>query len=258
MGVMALSPDGKTLALVLEGDSQTRCCTFASSTAPNWCQMPGTEDAATPFFSPDGEWIAFFADDKLKKVPVDGGAPVTLCDSDGSNRGADWGTDDVIVFSPHYTRPLMRVSGAGGEPTVLTTIDKTKGERTHRWPQAVPGEDLVLFTVGTMDSPESYDDARIQAIRPSTGEQRTVLERASMARYVPSGHLVFGREGFLFAVPFDVDSLEVLGSRCRSWRTSWECAARVSCTPASRATACWPTSPAPRDPGRPRLVWRHP
>jgi serine/threonine-protein kinase len=137
---------------------------------------------------------------------------VTLCVSDGSNRGADWGTDDMIVFSPHYTEPLLRVSGAGGSPAPLTTIDKSAGERTHRWPQAVAGEDLVLFTVGTLDSPESYDDARIQAIRPASGEQRTVLERASMARYVPSGHLVFGREGFLFAVPFDVKTLETRGS----------------------------------------------
>ena len=96
---------------------------------------------------------------------------------------------------------------AGGETTVLTTIDATKGERTHRWPQAVPNEDLILFTVGTMASPESYDGARIQAIRPSTGERSTVLERASMARYVSSGHLVFGREGFLFAVEFDLSSL---------------------------------------------------
>jgi len=211
MGIMALSPEGKTLAVVLQGDSEKLLYVRKLDSA-ELVEMPGTEDASTPFFSPDGQWIAFFADDKLKKVPVDGGAPVTLCDTDGSNRGADWGTDDMIVFSPHYTLPLMRVSGAGGEPTVFTAIDKTKGERTHRWPQAVPGEDLVLFTVGTMDSPESYDDARIQAIRPSTGEQRTVLERASMARYVPSGHLVFGREGFLFAVPFDVDSLEVRGS----------------------------------------------
>jgi len=211
MGIMALSPDGKALALTLQGDTD-KMLYVRKLDSPELVQMPGTENAATPFFSPDGKWIAFFADDKLKKVPVAGGAPVTLCDSDGSNRGADWGTDDMIVFSPHYTQPLMRVSGAGGEPTVLTAIDKTNGERTHRWPQAVPGEDLVLFTVGTMDSPESYDDARIVAIRPSSGEQKTVLERASMARYVPSGHLVFGREGFLFAVPFDVDSLEVHGS----------------------------------------------
>ncbi len=210
MGVMALSADGKTLALVLESDTDKMLYVRRLDSA-ELVRMPGTEGASTPVFSPNGEWIAFFADNKLKKVPVAGGAPVTLCDSTGSNRGADWGTDDFIVFSPHYTRPLMRVSGAGGEPTALTTVDRAKGERTHRWPQAVPNEDLVLFTVGTMDSPESYDDAQIQAIRPSTGEQRTVLEGASTARYVPSGHLVFGREGFLFAVPFDVDSLEVRG-----------------------------------------------
>jgi len=210
MGVMALSPDGKTLALVLESDTG-KMLYVRKLDSPDLVQMPGTEDAATPFFSPDGQWIGFFADDKLKKVPVGGGAPVTLCDSDGANRGADWGTDDTIVFSPHYTRPLMRVSGAGGVPTELTEIDRAAGERTHRWPQAVPGKDLVLFTVGTLDSPESYDDAQIQAIRLSTGERRTVLEGASMARYVPSGHLVFGREGFLFAVPFDIDSLEIRG-----------------------------------------------
>jgi serine/threonine-protein kinase len=210
-GVLALSPDGKTLALTLQRDAVTMLYVRRLDSAA-LVPMPGTEGASSPFFSPDGAWIAFFAEDKLKKVPVGGGAPVTLCDSDGNNRGGDWSTDDVIVFSPHYTRPLMRVSGAGGEPTVLTTIDKARGERTHRWPQAVANEDLVLFTVGTMDSPESYDDARIEAIRPSTGERRTVLERASMARYVASGHLVFGREGFLFAVPFDVGRLEVLGS----------------------------------------------
>ncbi|MEE8411488.1 MAG: protein kinase [Acidobacteriota bacterium] len=209
-GILALSPDGKTLALVLVSNNNTMLYVRKLDRA-EFVQMPGTEDAATPFFSPDGEWIAFFADDKLKKVPTAGGAPVTLCDSDGSNRGADWGTDDFIVFSPHYTRPLMRVSGAGGEPTVLTHIDREKGERTHRWPQSVPDEDLVLFTVGAMDSPEGYDDAYIQAIRPSTGERRTVLERASMARYVPTGHLVFGRDGFLFAVRFDIDTLEVRG-----------------------------------------------
>jgi len=211
MGIMALSPDGRTLALVLRNE-KGKMLYVRRLDSNALTQMPGTEEAATPFFSPDGRWIGFFTNDKLKKVPVAGGAPVTLCDSQGSNRGADWGTDDVIVFSPHYTQPLMRVSGSGGEPETLTSIEKAKGERTHRWPQSVPNEDLVLYTVGTMDSPESYDDARIEAIRPSTGEHRTVLERASMARYVPSGHLVFGREGFLFAVPFDVKTLEVHGS----------------------------------------------
>jgi serine/threonine-protein kinase len=210
-GVMALSPDGKTLALVLTRDTIPMLY-VRKIDRDELVEMPGTENALTPFFSPDGAWIGFFADNTLKKVPTDGGTPMTLCASEGSNRGATWGADDVITFSPHYTRPLLRVSAAGGDPTDFTTIDSEKGERTHRWPQAVPNEDLVLFTVGTIDSPEGYDDARIEAIRPSSGERRTVLERASMARYLPTGHLVFGRDGFLFGVAFDIDSLEVRGN----------------------------------------------
>jgi serine/threonine-protein kinase len=206
-----LSPDGKTLALVLVNDNK-QMLYVRRLDRDELVEMPGTENALSPFFSPDGAWIAFFADDKLKKVSTSGGTPMTLCDAQGANRGGAWGTDDIITFSPHYTRPLMRVSGAGGEPMPFTSIDSASGERTHRWPDAVPGEDLVLFTVGTIESPEGYDDARIEAIRPSTGERRTVLERASMAKYVPTGHLLFGRGGFLFAVPFDVGSLETRGN----------------------------------------------
>jgi serine/threonine-protein kinase len=180
--------------------------------SPDFTMLPGTEGAATPFFSPDGKWIGFFASDALKKIPVDGGNPMTLCEADGSNRGASWGTDDQIVFTPHYTQPLSRVSSGGGEPQPLTTIDTGSGERTHRWPHAVPDEDVILFTVGTMNSPESYDQSHIDAIRPSSGERKTVLEGASIARYVPTGHLIFGREGFLFAVPFDIKRLETTGS----------------------------------------------
>jgi serine/threonine-protein kinase len=211
MGTLALSPDGKTLAVVLVTDA-INTLYIRRLGSPELVKLEGTENAATPFFSPDSEWVGFFADDKLKKVRVSGGAPVTLCEADGNNRGATWGSDDRIIFSPHFVKPLMQVSGAGGDPEPLTAIDASKGERTHRWPQSIPEEDLVLFTVGTMDSPESYDGARIQALRPSTGEQTTILERASMARYVPSGHLIFGREGFLFAVAFDPGKLEVRGS----------------------------------------------
>ena len=210
-GVLALSPDGKTLALVLVKNNK-RMLYVRSLDRDEIVEMPGTENATTPFFSPDGAWIAFFADDKLKKVSTSGGTSMTLCDARGSNRGGAWGTDDVITFVPHYTRPLMRVSGAGGEPMPFTSIDSANGERTHRWPDAVPGEDLVLFTVGTIESPEGYDEARIDAVRPSTGERRTVLEGASMAKYVPTGHLLFGRGGFLFAVPFDIGSLETRGN----------------------------------------------
>jgi serine/threonine-protein kinase len=211
-GLLALSPDGKTLALVLANDQKKRMLYVRRLDRDELVEIPGTENALTPFFSPDGAWIAFFADDQLKKVSTGGGTPMPLCDARGGNRGGAWGTDDVITFSPHFTEPLMRVSGTGGEPMPFTSIDSVNGERTHRWPDAVAGEDLVLFTVGTIDSPAGYDEARIDAIRPSTGERRTVLERASMAKYVPTGHLLFGRGGFLFAVPFDAGSLETRGN----------------------------------------------
>ncbi|NIM00160.1 MAG: hypothetical protein GTN89_04515, partial [Acidobacteria bacterium] len=211
-GVMALSPDGKAIALVLPKGGGTSVMYVRRLDRDELIELPGTKGALTPFFSPDGKWIGFFADNALKKVPTTGGTPLTLCDAQGSNRGATWGADDVITFAPHYTRPLMRVPAAGGDPVEFTTIDAGKGERTHRWPHAVHGEDLVLFTVGTIDSPENYDDARIEAIRPTTGERIPVLERASMAWYTATGHLVFGRDGFLFAVPFDVDRVEVLGN----------------------------------------------
>jgi serine/threonine-protein kinase len=211
-GVLALSPDGKTLALVLDNDQRKRMLYVRRLDRDELVEIPGTENAMTPFFSPDGAWITFFADDQLKKVSTSGGPPMPLCDAQGDNRGSAWGTDDVITFSPHFAQPLMRVSGAGGEPMPFTSIDSVNGERTHRWPDAVSGEDLVLFTVGTIDSPAGYDEARIDAIRPSTGERRTVLERASMAKYVPTGHLLFGRAGFLFAVPFDAGSLETRGN----------------------------------------------
>jgi serine/threonine-protein kinase len=211
MGVVALSPDGKYLALALEQDGEQHLF-LRRMDREDMAPIAGTEGASTPTFSPDGKWIAYFADGKLKKVSVDGGKPITLCDSVGDNRGASWGSDDRIVFAAHYTQGLSRVPGSGGELEPLTTLDASVGERTHRWPHAVPGHDLILFTVGAMDSPESYDEARIDALRPSTGERKNVLQGASMARYAPSGHLVFGREGFLFAVPFDVERLETRGS----------------------------------------------
>ena len=100
----------------------------------------------------------------------------------------------------------------GGTPTPLTELDAAQRERTHRWPQIVPGHPIVLFTVATKDSPEYYDDARIDAVNLETGERKNVFTGASFARYVPSGHLVFGRDGSLWAVPFDIEDLVTTGT----------------------------------------------
>jgi serine/threonine-protein kinase len=211
MSVLTVSPEGRYLAMALAKGETSRLFLRKMETG-DLTPLEGTEGATTPIFSPDGRWIAFFAEGKLKKVSVDGGKPITLCEALGDNRGASWGTDDRIVFTPNYTLPLSWVAGSGGAPQPLTTLDAAKRERTHRWPHSVAEHDVVLFTVGAVESPESYDRARIDAIRLSTGERKTVLEGASMARYLPSGHLLFGRDGFLFAVPFDIDRLETHGS----------------------------------------------
>ncbi|HXV76117.1 MAG TPA: protein kinase [Candidatus Polarisedimenticolaceae bacterium] len=212
MGVIALSPDGRKLALSLNDGAVPRLLLRDLREGGEPVVVGGTESAVTPFFSPDGQWVGFFANNKVWKVPVDGGNPIAICEASGNNRGASWGADDRIVFSAHYTMPLSVVGAGGGRPEPLTEIRADRGERTHRWPQYLPELDLVLFTVGTLDSPENYDGARIEALRPSTGERRTVLEGASIARWIPGGYLLFSRDGFLFATRFDVERLATRGT----------------------------------------------
>ena len=102
---------------------------------------------ARSLFSPDGQWIGFFADQKLKKIYVQGGAAVTVCDApDG--RGGAWGEDGNIIAALRFQGPLVRVSAAGGTPQALTQLDAQKGELTHRFPQILPGGKAVLFTAG--------------------------------------------------------------------------------------------------------------
>jgi eukaryotic-like serine/threonine-protein kinase len=169
--------------------------------------VPGTEGAESPFFSPDGQSVGFFAENKLKKVALSGGAPLTLCNTP-TNRGGSWGPDDTIIFAPSSAGGLFRVSAAGGTPKPLTIPDRKKGEYGHRWPEILPGGGAVLFTVWTG---ASFDEARIGVLSLETGEKRVLIEGGTYARYVPSGYLVYARPGGLLAVPFDLRRLEVTG-----------------------------------------------
>jgi hypothetical protein len=107
---------------------------------------------------------------------------------------------------------LSRVSENGGDVQPVTSLDDKRTERTHRWPQALPDGDGVLFTCDTQASTEYYDDARIEVVRPKTGERKVLVEGASQAWPAPGGHLVFARGGSLYAVTFDSRSLEVGGN----------------------------------------------
>ena len=140
---LSSSPDGRSLAFATrarDGVTQLYVRRLDQLVA---APLVGTEDAGAPFFSRDGQWIGFFADRKLKKVPTSGGSPVILCDAPGA-RGGTWTADGTIVFAPTNAAGLLQVSDGGGAPQPLTTL--ADGEVTHRWPQALPHDRGVLFT----------------------------------------------------------------------------------------------------------------
>src|SRR5882762_582884 len=203
-----LSPDGTRLAFLASGADQKRRIYVRSLDQLQATALSGTENATDPFFSPDGQSIGFFADGKLKKISVQGGAAVTLCDV-ANERGGSWGADGTIVFTPDLQVPLSKVSSAGGTPRPLTTLDKQTGEITQRWPQVLPGGKAVLFASGT--HPSSYEDSDIVVYSMASGQRKTVQRGGLYARYLPSGHVVYIHEGALFAVPLDLKRLEVAG-----------------------------------------------
>jgi len=212
MPQIAISRDGRLQAAVVVGQNRVPQILLRRSDEFKPRLVPGTEGASAPFFSPDSAWIGFFLDDVLMKVPVAGGPPVRLAQAEGGNRGGTWSDDGYIYYAPFFAAALSRVPEGGGAVEEVTELDLRRGERTHRWPEALPGGEAILFTCDTQVSSEYYDDARIEAVRPATGERRILVEGASQARYSPSGHLVFARGGSLFAVAFDPRSLEVRGN----------------------------------------------
>ena len=167
-------------------------------------QVPGTERGRGAFFSADGQSIGFWAPSQLKKVSVSGGAPVTLADMPENPRGASWGADDMILYG--QPEGIMQVPGASGTPDLLIPVEE--GESFYG-PQMLPGGEWVLFTVLSAGQ-TSWDEAQIVA-QSVTANERTVLIAGRDGRYLPTGHLVYGLNNVLFAVPFDVGSRQVTG-----------------------------------------------
>jgi serine/threonine-protein kinase len=168
------------------------------------------DNARSPFVSPDGEWIGFFDGGSLKKVSIQGGPPVRLCNATTEPRGASWGSDDTIIFATSDpSTGLLRVSASGGEPTVLTTPDAAGGESDHVNPFVLPGGHAVLFTILTSGR---IDDARIGVLDLQTGRKKILIRGGVDARYVDTGHLVYATAGTLRAVGFDLGRLEVTGT----------------------------------------------
>ncbi|MGH9254578.1 MAG: protein kinase domain-containing protein [Vicinamibacterales bacterium] len=194
---VAIAPDGSRFTYVATRGGQTQLFvreTDALDPAP----LPGTTNAVAPFFSPDGRWIAFFADGQLKKVAAAGGAVITLCEAP-VGLGGSWGPDDTIVFAPTTGSAIWRVAAEGGQPRRLTTLDASRGEFSHRWPQWLPDGETVLYTVGIVGS---WNDAEIVAQSLETAERSLVLQGGTNPRYLP-GHLLYAHDGRIMAAPFD-------------------------------------------------------
>ena len=203
-----LSPDGSRLAFVAQtAEGAARQIYLRLLDELRAAPITGTDGALNPFFSPDGRWIAFFADGKLKKVPTAGGGAVTLC-TVLNNRGGAWGEDGRIAFSPDRSgAPLWHVSASGGEPSALTTLGE--GETTQRWPQMLRGGRAVLFTGNSR--PDGFQDANVVIQELPSGPRKVIVRGAYYGRYLASGHLAYVNDGKLFAARFDLDRLELTG-----------------------------------------------
>ena len=180
---IALSPDSTHLAYAaIQGGTQQLYLRAMDSLEAR--PVPGTEGGFGPFFSPDDQWIGFFADGKLKKISVQGGAAVTLCDAAPPVPvgGASWGeATEQSCSHPSMRLPLSaKFPWHGGTPQPLTTLDKEAGEITQRWPQVLPGSKAVLFTSST--NATNYEDADIVAVtRWLPDSERRCNAAASMA-----------------------------------------------------------------------------
>lgn len=204
---LALSPDGSILAFTATGADDGRSRVYLRSLdRVEATPLSGTEGAQDPFFSPDGQWIGFFADGKLKKIPSTGGAAVSLADAPNP-AGGSWSEDGTIVFASRR-QVLNRVSAGGGVTEPLTRLDEN--EIAHASPQILPGGDFVLFDA--VGSGVNFNDAHIVLYSMRDGTRRIVHRGGYRPRYLASGYLLYVRESTLFAMPFDPSRPELAGT----------------------------------------------
>jgi len=201
---VGLSKNGMKLAYVVNHGTE-RSIFIRPLNQLEGTSVAGTQRGSAPFFSPDGEWLGFVADGKLKKLAVKGGQPQTLCDV-AVMPGATWGPDDTIVYSPNFNLGLFAISGRGGKPRRLTTPNH--GEY-HFLPDFVPGRKEVLFTIWNATI-SSLDGAKTALLSLDTGEVRVIMEGGWSARYAP-GRLLYIHGESLLSVPFDWEHLRATG-----------------------------------------------
>ena len=203
---VAISPDGSLLAYVASQDRVQQLYLRALDSLEARA-IPNSEGAVNPFFSPDGQWVGFFADRSLKKVSVTGGAALTLADGP-LPRGASWGGGGKLAFVPSNAGVVHQGPEEGGASQPLTRTEP--GETTHRWPEWLPeGQAFLFAAAGTTTN---WTNAQIAVQAVETGERQNLVQGATQPRYASSGHLLYAQAGTLMAAPFDARSLAGDGS----------------------------------------------
>ena len=198
---MALSPDGRKLALVGIGAKGQHSLWVRDLGSDNTQALPDTENAMYPFWSADGRYIGFFADSKLKKVGAAGGPSQLLADAP-NGRGGTWNSEGSIVFAPSTGTSLFSVSAAGGPPTEVAKLDRSSGFNSYRFPQFLPdGRHFIFLARGNPDSIE---------VGSVDGSEAKNLLLGSNAAYA-AGYLLFIRQNSLMVQRFDPDRLQPQG-----------------------------------------------
>ena len=206
---VAVSPDGTRIAFVANIGGSSRLYLRALNQSAG-TSIDGTEGASAPFFSPDGRWVAFFAGGQLRKIQIEGGHPVNVCDAPDNTGGASgaWGRDGTIVFAlPATARAgLMRVSADGGKSEVLTTPDPSEGGGHFDPSFTLDGRGVLFATRSTRNNTES-----IMVRSLMNGEQRKIVDGGERPLQMATGHLIFGRGSAIVAMKFDAVSWQPSG-----------------------------------------------
>lgn len=208
------SPDGRNLCMIAGGADGVRAIWVRPLGEPSPHRLDKTEGAGAPFWSPDGQWIAFFADHKLKKIPLSGGVPQTICDAPRSAAASDtggsgdWNAAGTIVFSTGPDSPLMRVPATGGAATPITKLDTSAGETRHAFPQFLPGGTNLLYFAGNADQSKGA----MYVMPLDSPDRRTLVMRSILrAAWSAPGYLLFVKSGTLYAQRMDPKSFRLTG-----------------------------------------------
>jgi serine/threonine-protein kinase len=206
---VAISPDGTRL--VYASGKPTKLFTRRLD-QPRATELPGTEGAEGPFFSPDGQSVGFVARGKVSKISVEGGSAVPVGD-EADFVGASWGEDGSIILGGALSHGLLRMPAGGGAPETIAPLGN--GEPALARPQVLPGGTAVLFTASTVTS-QDVSRFNVEVLTLADHHRKIVARGGSTARYLATsngvGHLVYTNNATLFAIPFDLEKLETRGT----------------------------------------------